>query len=285
MASAIGLIFTLIIFIIWQASSSGGADLVAVIASANHIPGWHKIEGTDIKTIRVQASSHEDGYYNTAKSVIGRAPVVDIPAGEAIPPAMLGVRQPVSNSRPQGTRAYPLSLDSKRIRSPMAIVQGDRIDVLATISDKSILEDATATLTIAQNLLVIKVESRVPTDAASKPELVSRGGFLINQNSKKTGASGRASARAIILAFTADQAQDLELAKQNWILTLLVRSSGDIMEDFEATPRTLSSFLKSKGVPVERNDTANTIAPSAKIEPKSIMIISGTQVERVPLSK
>jgi len=284
MAIIIGSIFTLIVFIIWQASSRGEDDLVTVITSVNHIPAWHKIEDTDIKTAQIEASSYKNAYYNTAKSVIGKAPIVNIPAGEKITSAMLGENQPVSNSLPQGTYAYPLLLDNRRVRSPMAITPGDRIDVLAAISNQSISEDVI--VTIAQNLLAIRVEFRAPTDAGSKPEPVKRGGILTNRNSKRNSVSERAlSPQSIILAVTADQAQDLELAKQNGILTLLVRSSGYTMEDFEEPPRTLSGFLKSKGVPIERNDNARTVTPSVEIKPKSIMIISGTQVERVPLSK
>ena len=280
-ASSIGLIFTLIVFIIWQASSKGKGDLLPVVTAANNIPAWHKIVETDIKAEKIGAKLYKSGYYNTTRSVIGKAPIVDISAGERITSAMLGERQPVSKSLPQGTYAYPLLLDNRRVRSPMAITQGDRIDVLASISDRSISDDVI--LTIAQNLLVIKVEPQASTDSASKPEPARRGSILTNRDGKINDDSKSVLPQSIILAVMPNQAQDLELSKQNGTLTLLVRSSGYTMENFEEPPRTLIGFLKSKGVPVEGNDTVKAVTPNAERKTKSIMIISGTKAERVPL--
>ena len=186
----------------------------------------------------------------------------------------------ISTLLPPGTVAYSMTLSGSRLRVPSTVSVGDRVDMLAEIRSK--IANDTFLITVAEGLLIVSIERGTPKDEESSVERVTREDSFLNNMTSRKKHTETLVPRAIVLALTREQVQDIELVKSaNADFTLLLRGQAEDMVLTSGKPRTLNEYLRTKGIDLSAQAAAKQSTPSVP----TITIIRGVDSQEIPIQK
>ncbi len=277
----IGLAAVIVLMIIWGwASRDKNPEKVTVLYATKTLPAWTPIDNSSVEGKPIPFNAYRRGSYYTSKSqLLGRRPVVDIQVGEILRPEMFKSRNgDITALLPPGTFAYSLALGGNKTRIPQSISVGDRVDLIAEIRSKTLGDSFI--ITVAQDLLVVNIERGSPRDSDASIERVTRqDNFLNNVTSRKRQPTTPVP-RAVVLALTREQVQDIELTKSaGGNFTILLRSTSIEHDISQKSSRTLNEFLQSRGININAKESSVT----GRAGPPKITIIRGVEAQEVAI--
>lgn len=191
-----------------SAQRSSGVALATrpILVAAEEISAGVPITATQLHTIQWPASEKLPSAFTQPREVIGRVPLFPLAAGEPVlvhDLAASGAGAGLTSEVPDGFRAMTVRSDEL---SGVAgfLGPGSRVDVLVTYRLAS--DDAMATATVLQDVLVLAVGQRTEQTSSTKPSVADSVTLLVSPgDAQKLALAGGMGKIAFVLRNGGDQ--------------------------------------------------------------------------------
>src|SRR5438132_5807584 len=232
---------------------------VDVVVAATDIQVEAKIEGRDVKIVRLPAEDLPANVFRGKTHVVGRGVVLPVSKGEFILPNKLAAENAGSGMPaliPPGMRAVSVRVNEV-VSVAGFVMPGTRVDVLLTGNPSGASEQQTTT--VLENVAVIATGQRLERNAAGDPQ----------------------STPVITLLVSPDDAQKLTLASTQGRIQLALRNPLDTKQQDLASMRT-NSLYKNVSAPMpvvrERHKRKTVELPPAP-DLYTVQVIRGNKTD------